>query len=176
MTAVLVRHAGDGRPSVWDDPANEALLRRRWADGENLSDIATEVGVSRSVICGQARRIGLPERRHANLELKRVMAKTGRKRQAAPRPPTPPPSPSLEAPPIIEERPALLVPLAAMHDGLCHYISSLPPESACALYCGRPAEPGTAYCAWHGRLMHRAPNPRAVASFARVAMYVGRQR
>lgn len=48
---------------VWTDE-RVAELRRLWAAGIKTRDIAAELGVSNGTVCGKARRLGLPIRRH----------------------------------------------------------------------------------------------------------------
>lgn len=160
---------------VWTDAAVDAL-RRHWLDGKSCAEIArlikveTGVAVSRNAVIGKRSRIGLPDRwqkpsvdkqdtlfgpvgprakrdsrnRHAIKPLKPEAHKAPPRRPLLPDLHTPQPD-SVKW----RERPVWG----------CQWIFGEP--GADALCCGRPAQPGSAWCAQHGALIRNVNTWRA---------------
>lgn len=146
----------------WTDQAIDAL-KRGWADGMSCAQISkliqreTGLTFTRNAVIGKRFRLGLPERwSKASVTRDTLLVTSGLKPRRNPngKPPRPlrPVRLAQKAPPYLAAREPQSdsVPWVDRPAGGCQWIFGEP--SADALCCGRPALPGSPYCAEHHAL------------------------
>jgi len=131
---------------------NAEMARRMWLDGYSSGQIAGILGCTRSAAIGKISRMGLKRSGPNNtLSISSKRAARSRKPKAHPVTKTgglplriPPPLPDLPEPPRSNS-------LLSFHELESHHCR-FPlgdPRSSDFGFCGRPSEPGKAYCADH---------------------------
>lgn len=134
-------------------PEKLETLKTLWSKGFSATQIAQEIGGTRSSILGQVHRMRehSPElfsrRRLENMQ-RRPKAKPVARRVRAPI--------SHERPvaftPAVVDLPPLNVSLLELAFGQCRYpVSDLPPH----VFCGHPQQPESSYCGQHHKISHQ---------------------
>lgn len=144
-------------------PTRIEQARIMWADGKSGSEIAREIGKTRSAVLGQLFRLGLMGRGRTGKPACQLKANRPRK----PRPPQPVRTVAQEAKRparVVEPAPTLQPPLNLTIYDLtrldCRAIAS-PDRAATTLYCGHPIRPGSAYCPAHHARFHQGATNEA---------------
>ncbi|CAN7640959.1 GcrA cell cycle regulator [Phenylobacterium sp. LjRoot219] len=139
----------------WTDD-RVATLKRLWIDGLSASQVAARLGggVSRSAVIGKLHRLGLTGPRIAAV-------RPAPKQRPAKRSPAAPSRwalrshgrPTAQTPePVVVEH-GLVRNLRSLGRGDCRWPLG-DPQAADFSFCGRPARPGSPYCASHNRAAH----------------------
>jgi len=140
--------------SPWTDERCEKL-RRLWADGLSASDIAKELGATRSGVLGKVMRLGLTPRK--STEFKPGPPRPRRPKAVRKRPVVAPLPPAAPAPPEPEKKPYMrrlqLLQLTERH---CRWPIGDPHRHP-FYFCAADRDAGVPYCPHHMRKAFARP-------------------
>ena len=154
---------------AWTEDRVETL-KKLWADGLSASQIAKQLGgVTRNAVIGKVHRLGLSGRATPSRPSRRPAPRPSQPRapkpavakapkpaaSAAPAAPKPTPQPVVPAPQEAQKLPSgEYATVLTLRDGMCTWPIG-DPASTEFRFCGRKAEPGTAYCEAHAQVAYQ---------------------
>jgi GcrA cell cycle regulator len=143
--------------SPWTDERCE-MLRRLWADGLTASDIARQLGATRSGVLGKIMRLGLLGRKSSEFKPGPPRPRAVRKRAVVSPSPAPPEPEEKPPPPEPEPQPPKPRRLTLLQLGERH--CRWPIEDNPFRFCGAYRSSGETYCAYHRDKAHVKPRGR----------------
>ena len=163
-------------------PARVEKLKALWASGLPASEIAPQLGVTRSGVLGKVYRLRLPPREPRKSGMTKPKAKRGTRKDGGlsqrlarargksrgffhntrkdPADKLPPALPIREPEPLL---PPLMTPLMDLTAGQCRWPFGDPKESTFG-FCGHPRQEPFSYCVHHSRLAYQPADDRRRSS------------